>query len=68
MRRGNPEVIPEHLLIAILEQEGGIAAPLVQHAGADPRALVASLTERIDKLPKVSGATEPGFRGECCPS
>jgi ATP-dependent Clp protease ATP-binding subunit ClpB len=60
-RRGNPELIPEHLLVAALEQEGGVAAPLVARAGSDPKALVASLTERIDKLPRVSGGQEPSF-------
>jgi ATP-dependent Clp protease ATP-binding subunit ClpB len=60
-QRGNPEVIPEHLLVALLEQEGGVAAPLVQRAGADPKALVRDLSERIDKLPRVSGGSEPSF-------
>jgi ATP-dependent Clp protease ATP-binding subunit ClpB len=60
-QRGNPEVIPEHLLVALLEQEGGVAAPLVQRAGADPKALVRELSERIDKLPRVSGGSEPSF-------
>src|SRR3954467_2725018 len=60
-RRGNPELIPEHLLVAVLEQEGGIGAALVQRAGADPKALAKALAERVDKLPKVSGGAEPGF-------
>jgi ATP-dependent Clp protease ATP-binding subunit ClpB len=60
-RRGNPELIPEHLLVAVLEQEGSVAAALVQRAGADPKALAKALGERIDKLPKVSGGGEPGF-------
>jgi ATP-dependent Clp protease ATP-binding subunit ClpB len=60
-QRGNPEVIPEHLLVALLEQDGGVAAPLVQRAGADPKALVRDLSERIDKLPRVSGGSEPSF-------
>jgi len=60
-QRGNPEVIPEHLLVALLEQDGGVAAPLVQRAGADPKALVRDLSERIEKLPRVSGGAEPSF-------
>jgi ATP-dependent Clp protease ATP-binding subunit ClpB len=60
-RKGNPELIPEHLLVAILEQDGGVAAPLIQRAGADPKALARSLSERVEKLPKVSGGGEPGF-------
>jgi ATP-dependent Clp protease ATP-binding subunit ClpB len=60
-RRGNPEIIPEHLLVAVLEQDGGVGASLVQRAGADPKALARELNERVEKLPKVSGGQEPGF-------
>jgi ATP-dependent Clp protease ATP-binding subunit ClpB len=60
-RRGNPELIPEQLLVSLLEQEGSVGAALVQRAGADPKALARSLSERIEKLPKVSGGGEPGF-------
>src|SRR5262245_30272822 len=60
-RRGNPEVIPEHLLVAILEQEGGVGGPLVEKAGARASDLARDLTLRIDGLPKVSGGAEPSF-------
>src|SRR6478735_3633589 len=60
-RRGNPELIPEHLLGAILEQEGGVGAALVQRAGADPAAFAKDLNARIEGLPKVSGGAEPTF-------
>jgi ATP-dependent Clp protease ATP-binding subunit ClpB len=61
MERGNPEVIPEHLLVAILDQQGGVGAPLVERAGADPAALKADLEARILGLPQVSGGGEPSF-------
>ncbi len=60
-RRGNPEVIPEHLLVAILEQDGGVGAALVQRAGADPAALAKDLSARLEGLPQVSGGAEPSF-------
>jgi ATP-dependent Clp protease ATP-binding subunit ClpB len=60
-RRGNPELIPEHLLVAVLEQDGGIGRALVERAGAAPAALVRDLTARIEALPQVSGGGEPGF-------
>ncbi|HVJ15278.1 MAG TPA: ATP-dependent chaperone ClpB [Polyangiaceae bacterium] len=60
-RRGNPEIIPEHLLLAILEQDGGVGAPLVERAGARAGDLGRDLTLRIDGLPKVSGGAEPTF-------
>jgi ATP-dependent Clp protease ATP-binding subunit ClpB len=60
-KRGNPELIPEHLLVAVIEQEGGIGRALVERAGAAPAELVRELTARIDALPRVSGGTEPSF-------
>src|SRR6187402_2343964 len=60
-RRGNPELIPEHLLVAILGQEGGVGAALVQRAGADPAAFAKELNARIEGLPQVSGGAEPSF-------
>jgi ATP-dependent Clp protease ATP-binding subunit ClpB len=60
-RRGNPEIIPEHLLIAVLEQDGGVGGPLVERAGAKPNALVKDLSVRLDALPRVSGGNEPTF-------
>jgi len=58
-RRGNPEVFPEHILFAALKQEGGIAGPLVQKAGAAVDALARAFEERVDAFPKVTGGAEP---------
>ncbi|HEX3854994.1 MAG TPA: Clp protease N-terminal domain-containing protein, partial [Polyangiaceae bacterium] len=66
-RRGNPELIPEHLLVAILEQEGGVGAALAQRAGADLAALIKDFGARIDGLPKVSGGAEPSFSRRTVP-
>ncbi len=60
-RSGNPEVSPEHLLLAMLDQEGGVAAPLLQKAGADVPALRAAVLARIAGLPRASGGAEPGL-------
>ncbi len=60
-RFGNPEVTPEHLFAAMLAQDGGVAAPVVQKAGADVSALAAALQRRIDGLPRVTGGAEPGL-------
>ncbi|MCU0689970.1 MAG: ATP-dependent chaperone ClpB [Polyangiaceae bacterium] len=58
-RRGNPDLLPEHVLSAALEQEGGVAAPLVQKAGCDPRAVLRQLSDHIESLPRVTGGAEP---------
>jgi ATP-dependent Clp protease ATP-binding subunit ClpB len=60
-RNGNPELLPEHLLRAMLEQEDGVARPLLQKAGADLAALEAAVEKRIQGFPKVSGGAEPGL-------
>ena len=60
-RRGNPELTPDHLVRAMLEQDGGVALPLFQKAGGDPARLEKLLDERIEKLPRVSGGAEPGL-------
>ncbi|TCI99507.1 ATP-dependent chaperone ClpB [Aeromicrobium sp. IC_218] len=54
---GNPAVEPAHVLAALLEQEGGTAAPLVQAAGADPRAVAQQLGTELAGLPSASGAS-----------
>ena len=58
-RRGNPEIVPEHLMLAMLEQDEGIALPLFRKAGGDGDKLKQSLTSHLEKLPKISGGAEP---------
>ena len=62
-KRGNPELYPEHIVVALLEQSGGVAPALVQKAGLDPRALREELTKKLDSMPRVSGGsgTEPAL-------
>src|SRR5689334_5251451 len=58
-RRGNPEIVPEHLILAMLEQDGGIALPLFTKAGGSSDALLRRAEEHVGKLPQVSGGAEP---------
>ncbi len=61
-RAGNPELVPEHLMKAMLAQDGGIALPLFQKAGGDPATLDQRLDAYLAKLPKVGGSNaEPGL-------
>src|SRR5579864_3052586 len=60
-RHGNPELSPEHLLIAMLNQEGGVAGPLLQKGGADVAALREALARQVEGLPRVTGGAEPGL-------
>jgi len=53
--RRNPEVVPHHLLAALLEQEGGIVVPVLRRAAADPEGVRRRANEALDGLPTVSG-------------
>ncbi len=52
---GNPELIPAHLLAALLEDKEGIVPPVLEKIGIGPQAVLADLYGEIEKLPKVSG-------------
>src|ERR1700689_349352 len=59
---GLPEVLPVHLLTALLEDKEGIIVPLLQKVGVSPEQLLSSARHAIAGLPKVSGAvSEPGL-------
>jgi ATP-dependent Clp protease ATP-binding subunit ClpB len=51
----NTQTTPEHVLMAVLQQQGGIAAPLLEKAGADPRRVEAVDDQAIAALPRYSG-------------
>src|ERR687892_729698 len=53
--RRNPEVAPPHLLLALLEQEGGIVVPVLRRAGADPERVRRRANEAGALLPTVTG-------------
>ena len=53
--RGNPEVASAHLLVSLLEQEGGIVVPVLRRAGADPERVRRRANEALDALPTVTG-------------
>src|SRR3954453_4268620 len=50
------EVRPEHLLVALLEQEGGVVPRILSKLGADPRVVRADLDQSLAKLPRAHGA------------
>ncbi|HET8720976.1 MAG TPA: ATP-dependent chaperone ClpB, partial [Nitrospira sp.] len=56
MRRGHQGMDVEHLLLAVLEQEGGIAASLFEQAGLSLSAVRQAAEQALSKLPQVQGA------------
>jgi ATP-dependent Clp protease ATP-binding subunit ClpB len=57
---GNPEVLPMHLLTALLEDKEGIVAPIMEKIGIGPKSVLSDLYQGMERLPKVSGgAAQP---------
>jgi ATP-dependent Clp protease ATP-binding subunit ClpB len=54
---GNPELLPLHLLAALLEDREGIVPPILEKIGIAPQVVLNDVYNAIGKLPKVSGAT-----------
>src|ERR1700682_1837764 len=62
---GNPETTPEHLLLALLRQEGGIVTPILNKLGLQPARIEAELAAEVAKYSKVGGASaEPMVSAE----
>ena len=60
---GNQAVEPEHLLLALIRQDEGVARTLLERAGASVQALQPALVSAIERFPKVSGGGNP-YLGE----
>jgi ATP-dependent Clp protease ATP-binding subunit ClpB len=58
---GSAEVKPEHLLAALLADDGNIVVPLLAKIGADRARLVADVERALAAGPKVQGAGEAGL-------
>ena len=59
---GNPEVLPLHLMAALLEDREGVVIPVLEKVGAPVQQLLAGVNAAIEKLPKVQGsAAQPGL-------
>src|SRR3981081_1343167 len=53
--RDHQYIEPQHLLLALLNQEDGGVAGLISKAGGTPNALKKALSDSIARLPKVEG-------------
>ena len=53
--RDHQFIEPLHLMLALLNQQGGSIRPLLTLAGTDVTTLRNRLTQELDRLPKVSG-------------
>jgi ATP-dependent Clp protease ATP-binding subunit ClpB len=53
---GHQQVDVEHLLLALLQQQGGLTPAILQRADVPAEPLERRLTQELEKLPKVSGS------------
>src|SRR5262249_60141874 len=60
-KSGHSQIEVEHLALALLSQDGGVAARVVEKAGATAATLVERLQQALSRLPRVSGpGAQPG--------
>src|SRR5262249_15429564 len=58
VRNGQQTIENEHLLLALLEQQGGSAPRVLQKAGLDVNTLKQDVSREVQRMPKVSGTSE----------
>jgi ATP-dependent Clp protease ATP-binding subunit ClpB len=58
---GDPEVLPVHLMAALLEDREGVVLPVLEKVGVPVEQLLTGVHGAIDKLPKVQGGAQPGM-------
>jgi ATP-dependent Clp protease ATP-binding subunit ClpB len=54
-KRDHQEILPEHVLSALLNQQDGLVPPLLQRVGAEPQLVQQRLDEELKKIPSVHG-------------
>lgn len=54
-KRGNPDIRPAHLLVALLEQADSIASPVIQAVGADPNQVLTRARSLVGGYPTATG-------------
>ena len=53
--RGHQELAPEHLLAALLAQDGGVVPETLKKAGVEPKSVSAEIEKALSRKPQVSG-------------
>ncbi|MHC5009461.1 MAG: ATP-dependent chaperone ClpB [Planctomycetota bacterium] len=58
---GNPEITPEHLLLALLTQAEGVVPAVLSRTGTDVQDLVMLTRRELERLPRAEGQTNVGL-------
>src|SRR5262245_34234784 len=57
--KGHPEMDPLHLLAAILDEQEGVARPILEKIGVNVPQLQKQIKTELDRKPQVSGGSTP---------
>src|SRR5437879_824451 len=57
-------IVPDHLRLALISQEGGVGRTLLERAGVSVQALEPALVSVVERLPRVSGGGQPYLSAE----
>ncbi len=61
----HPEIWPEHMLLALLQQEGGVVPAIMAHMGTPTDMLLQDLQQELNTRPRSYGAaTQVGLSGQ----
>src|SRR6266550_2561627 len=56
--KNNPQVAPEHLLLALIQQKDGVVLPILQKLGVNLQTIAHDLATAVEKLPRTQGDAE----------
>ena len=62
---GHTTLEPQHLLKALLTQEGGVVPSVLNRIGADPAMIMQSVDQALAAMPRQEGGTIAGQHGPC---
>jgi len=60
-RQNNPQIEPEHVLLALVEQADGVVPTLLRTAGVQPAAIATAIGEHLARLPQSYGGSSPAL-------
>ena len=55
------EVVPAHMILALLEQKDGVIRPLLEKLGVSPDSVKEAMEAIVAKLPRSYGGTQKTF-------
>ncbi|NLE96147.1 MAG: ATP-dependent chaperone ClpB [Dehalococcoidia bacterium] len=57
-QEGHSQIEPEHLLLALVQQEAGVVPQILLKLGVQPRTVAVELESALNRLPKVKGQAQ----------